>query len=175
MFPPYATITNFMQITEPVTMLTDFALSAASLYFAFLLARILGPWNRVSAWLWCAAFIASSVAALLGGIYHGFRLYFDAPSLRVIWDVIMYSIGVSTGLMIGGIHAAYIQREDGTVKWIVSGASITIVGLIVQRSGFRSHLDFNHNDFYHVIQIAALYLLFRGACTLRDRYTMPTR
>src|SRR6266704_6559988 len=135
------------QITDLVTMLTDFALAAASLYFAFRLARILGPRNRVSAWLWCAAFIASSVAALLGGIYHGFTLQFDASTLRVIWGVLVYAIGVSTGLMIGGVHAAYIQRKEGTVKWITSGALLTLIGLIVQRSGFRSHLDFNHNDF----------------------------
>jgi len=77
--------------------------------------------------------------------------------------------------MAGGIHAAYIQRKEGTVKWISSGALLSIFGLIVQRSGFRSHLDFNHNDFFHVIQIAGFYLLFRGACTLRDRYTVPTR
>ena len=164
-----------MQITEPVTMLTDFALAAAGLYFAFLLARILGPRNRVSAWLWCAAFIASSVAALLGGIYHGFALHFDASTLRFMWNAVIYAIGLSTGLMIGGIHAAYIQRDEGTVKWITSGALVTIIGLIVQRSGFRSHLDFNHNDFYHLIQIAGFYLLYRGACTLRDRYTVPTR
>jgi hypothetical protein len=164
-----------MRITEPVTMLTDFALAAASLCFAFLLARILGPRNRVSAWLWCAAFIASSITALLGGIYHGFTLYFDASTLRFIWGVVIYAIGLSTGLMIGGIHAAYIRREEGTVKWITFGALVTMLGLIVQRSGFRSHLDFNHNDFYHLIQIAGFYLLFRGACTLRDRYTVPTR
>ena len=164
-----------MQITEPVTMLTDFALSAACLCFAILLARIVGPRNRVSAWLWCAAFIASSVAALLGGIYHGFTLQFEASTLRVIWGVLVYAIGVSTGLMIGGVHAACIQREEGTVKWLVSGALITAAGLLVQRSGFRSHRDFNHNDFYHLIQIAGFYFLFRGACTLHDRYTVPTR
>src|SRR5262245_24164146 len=100
-----------MQITDPVTMLTDYALSAASLYFAFRLARMLGPRNRVSAWLWSAAFFASSVAALLGGIYHGFYLHFDALTLRVLWSVTVYAIGLSTGLMIGGIHASHIQRE----------------------------------------------------------------
>jgi hypothetical protein len=175
MVAPLCENLSFMQITDPVTILTDLALSAASLYFAILLARILGPRNRVSGWLWCAAFLASSVAALLGGIYHGFTLYFDAATLRVIWGTVIYAIGVSTGLMVGGIHAAYIQRENGTVKWIVSGALITIIGLIVQRTGFRSHMKFNHNDFYHLIQIAGFYLLFRGATTLRDRYTVPTR
>ena len=164
-----------MQITEPVTMLTDYALSAASLYFALLLARIMGPRNRVSAWLWCAAFLASAIAALLGGIYHGFGTHFDASTLRIIWGAVVYVLGLSSGCMVGGIHAAYIQREDGTVKWITGGVVVTIIGLIVQRTGFRSHMDFNHNDIFHVIQIAAFYLFFRGASTLRDRQAVPTR
>lgn len=164
-----------LQITEPVTMLTDFALAAAGLYFAFLLARILGPRNLVSAWLWCAAFIASSIAALIGGIYHGFALHFDASTLRFMWSAIIYALGLCTGLMVGGIHAAYIQREDGTVKWIALGALVTIIGLIVQRSGFRGHRNFNHNDFYHLIQIAGFYFFFKGAGTLRDRQAVPTR
>jgi len=77
--------------------------------------------------------------------------------------------------MLGGIHAAYMQREDGSVKWIASGVAVTLIGVVVQQTGFRRHLDFNHNDIYHIIQIAAFYLFFRGACTLRDRQTVPTR
>ncbi len=164
-----------MQITEPVTMLTDYALAAASLYFAFLLARIMGPRNRVSAWLWCAAFLASAVAALLGGTYHGFASHFDASALRSIWNVAVFAMGLSSGCMVGGIHAAYVQREEATVKWIASGVAVTLIGIIVQQTRFRSHLDFNHNDIYHILQIVAFYLLFRGACTLRDRQTVPTR
>src|SRR5438128_5652815 len=113
-----------MQITEPVTMLTDYALAAASLYFAYLLARILGPRNRVSAWLWCAAFLASAVAALLGGIYHGLASHFDDSTLLSVWNVLVYMMGFSNGCMIGGIHAAYIQRGDGTVKWITLGVVV---------------------------------------------------
>ena len=164
-----------MQITEPVTMLTDFALAGASLYFALLLARTMGPRNRVSAWLWCAAFLASAVAALLGGIYHGFASHFDTGALRSIWNVAVFVMGLSCGCMVGGIHAAYMQREDGSVKWIASGVAVTLIGVVVQQTGFRRHLDFNHNDIYHIIQIAAFYLFFRGACTLRDRQTVPTR
>jgi hypothetical protein len=163
-----------MQITEPVTMFTDYALAAASLYFAVLLARNMGPRNRVSAWLWCAAFLASAVAALLGGIYHGFALHFDASTRESMWNLLVYATGLSSGCMIGGIHGAYIQREDGTLKWIAAGAAVTVVGLIIQQSGFRHRADFNHNDIFHLIQIAAFYLLFRGACTLRDRQALPT-
>src|SRR3989442_14525779 len=119
-----------MQITEPVTMLTDYALAAASLYFAYLLARILGPRNRVSAWLWCAAFLASAAAALLGGIYHGLASDFDASTLRSIWNVVVFVMGLSGGWMVGGIHAGYFRREGGTAKWI----SYAVLGTLICRT-----------------------------------------
>ena len=158
-----------MQITEPVTMLTDYALAAASLAFAMQLSRTIGPRNRVSAWLWSAGFVTSAVAALAGGTYHGFALDIDDWTHRALWNVIVYTMGVSAGLMIAGCHAAYIRKEDGSMKWILWGIAVTIIGAVVQRSGFRSHLDYNHNDAYHIIQIAGLYFFFKGASRLRDR------
>src|SRR2546426_6139015 len=127
-----------MQITEPVTMLTDYALAAASLYFAYLLARILGPRNRVSAWLWCAAFLASAVAALLGGIYHGLASDFDASTLRSMWNVVVFVMGLSGGCMVGGIHAALVRGRDGTVKSIVSGGLETLSWLSRLHTRFSS-------------------------------------
>lgn len=163
-----------MQITEPVTMLTDYALAAASLAFALLLARLIGPRNRVSARLWCAAFAASAVAAVIGGTYHGFAMYFDERVRRALWNITIYSMGVSGGLMAAGIHSAYIRREDGSMKWLAYGILATLAGAIVQQSGFRSHSDFNHNDAYHVIQIFGLYFLFRCARLLQDRPGIST-
>jgi len=158
-----------MQIIEPVTMLTDYALSAASLAFALQLSRTIGPQNRVSARLWSAGFVTSAIAALVGGTYHGFALNFDDWTHRALWNVIVYTMGVSAGLMIAGCHSAYIRKEDGSVKWMLWGIAVTIVGAVVQRSGFRSHLNYNHNDAYHIIQIAGLYFFFKGASRLRDR------
>ena len=89
-----------------------------------------------------------------------------------MWNVLVYAMGLSNGCMVGGIHAAYIQREDGTVRWIVAGVLVTLAGAIVQQTGFRNRAHFNHNDIYHLIQIAGFYLLFKGACTLRDRQTV---
>jgi uncharacterized protein DUF6962 len=158
-----------MHITEPVTMLTDFALAAASLSFAYLLYGMIGPRNRVSAWLWCAGFLTSAVAAATGATYHGFAVYFDAGTLRAFWNIIMGTMGASAGFWIAGCHAANIQKEDGSRKWMVGGIAVTILGAFVQQSGFRHHADFNHNDAYHMIQILALYLFFKGASRLRDR------
>jgi hypothetical protein len=150
-------------------MLTDAALAAASLVFAYLLSRIIGPRNRVSAWLWCAGFLASAVAASFGATYHGFTSYFDTSTLHTFWSIIMYAMGASTGFWIAGCHAAYITREDGSVKWIAAGIAVTAVGAIVQQTGFRHHSDFNHNDAFHVIQILGLYCFFKAATRLSDR------
>src|SRR5215469_14890670 len=158
-----------MQITEPVTMLTDVALGASGLAFAYLLYRAMGPWNRVSAWLWCAGFITAAVAALFGATYHGFKLYFDAGTMKAFWNVIVYSMGASAALMVAGCHAAYIRKEDGVMKWLIAGIAVTLIGAIVQFSGFRHNLDFNHNDAYHIIQIFGLYLFFKDASRLRGR------
>jgi hypothetical protein len=158
-----------MNINEPVTVLTDAALGASSLAFAFFLYRIMGPHNRVSAWLWCAGFITSAVAALSGATYHGLKLYFDPGTLRALWNVIIYSMGASAGLMVAGCHAAYIKKEDGVIKWLSAGIAVTLIGAVVQLSGFRRNADFNHNDAYHVIQIFGLYFFFKAASRLRDR------
>ena len=158
-----------MHINEPVTMLTDFALAAASLLFAHLLYGMIGPRNRVSAWLWCAGFITSAVAAAIGATYHGFAQYFDPGTLRLFWNIIMCTMGASAGFWIAGCHAAYISKEDGSMKWLGGGIAVTLLGAFVQQTGFRHHSDFNHNDAYHLIQILALYFFFKGASRLRDR------
>ena len=162
-----------MQITEPVTMLTDYALGVANIYFAAALAQTIGSHNRVSAWLWCAAFVGAAIAALAGGTFHGFSLQLSASTFKRLWNVTVFSSGISLGLMAGGVHASYIEKEDGSLKWLISGILLTVAGLIIQSSGFRRREDFNHNDIFHVTQIGASYLLFRFACLLRDRFSLP--
>jgi hypothetical protein len=39
----------------------------------------------------------------------------------------------------------------------------------VQASGVTLHRHFNHNDLFHVIQIGATLVFYRGARRLRDR------
>jgi hypothetical protein len=158
-----------MQIREPVTMLTDFALAAVSFGFAFSLARGIGPRNRVSAWFWCAAFVGCGVAAASGGTYHGFGAYLTTGTLRTLWNLTIFSAGASGAFMTAGIHAAYIKRNDGTVAWLVVGIVVTLVGAAVQQSGFPHLTNFNHNDLYHLIQIPGLFFFFRCAQTVRDR------
>jgi hypothetical protein len=158
-----------MQITEPVTMLTDYTLAAAGLIFAILTSRMIGPRTRVCVWFWCAAFVASAVAAASGGTYHGFAKHLDPGIHRALWNVVMYSMGAAGAFFTAGIHSAYIKREDQTLKWLVLGIVVTLIGGAVQQTGFGRGEPFNHNDRYHLIQIAGLYFWYRCGRTLRDR------
>jgi Family of unknown function (DUF6962) len=53
-------------------------------------------------------------------------------------------------------------------KWILLAVLVSFSAAGIQRSGFTLHKHFNHNDFYHVIQMAAMYLFYVGAKLLRD-------
>jgi hypothetical protein len=39
---------------------------------------------------------------------------------------------------------------------------VSVLAALVQQSGLTLHRNFNHNDLYHVIQLVALWLLYRG-------------
>ncbi len=51
--------------------------------------------------------------------------------------------------------------------WISAGILVSFVAAGIQLSGFTLHQHFNHNDLYHVIQIIAMYLLYRGGKLLQ--------
>jgi hypothetical protein len=181
------------RVNEPVTTLTDYALGAVS---AFLGVRLL----RRSK-LWALAFLALSIAAFLGGTWHGFwqsDALWKATTLAVgvasfgmvagsafatsrgmllrllavfaSVKLLVYSfwmlrhddfvwVVVDTGLALVLVGALYLWRFNG---WMLAGVAISILAGAAQASGFTLHEHFNHNDLYHVIQIAAMVAFYRG-------------
>ena len=65
--------------------------------------------------------------------------------------------------------AAWWRRREESAPWIISGVVVSFAGAGVQASGFALHAHFNHNDLYHVIQMGAFWMLYRGGLLLRDR------
>jgi len=45
---------------------------------------------------------------------------------------------------------------------------LSVIAGLVQASGFTLHQHFNHNDLYHLIQIAGVVLLYHGAKRLQS-------
>lgn len=63
----------------------------------------------------------------------------------------------------------YSKWKHKSAPWLIAGVVVSFAAAGVQMSGFTIHQHFNHNDLYHVIQMGAIYLLYRGAGLLKDR------
>ena len=156
-----------MPISEPVTMLTDYALGAVNLSFALFTLFRITPRNRVTGLLLGLGFLAGATSALVGGTFHGFAAQLGEPGRRLFWNATLLSIGAMAAFLGSGIHAAAVRRPSG--PWIISAVFLTVIGLGIQLTGFGFHQDFNHNDIFHVLQIVAMSLFFNGARHLEDR------
>jgi len=159
--------------TDAITSITDYALAAAGLGFSIAIGRSIGPHNRVSAWFWCAAFIAAAVAAAAGGTFHMLDSATEDAARRPLWTTVLVSMGAFGAFVTAGIHAAYVQRKDGTVQWLVSGVLVTLIGAAVQWLRLPLSQSLDHNGVYHLIQIVGLYLFYRCARTVHDRPALP--
>jgi hypothetical protein len=160
-----------MQITEPVTMLTDYALSAANLSFAILTYTNFNSKNRVTGLLLLLGYLGEAISGFAGGTFHGFAAEFQKAAIQSLWNLTMFSAGATLAFLASAIHAADVHRENG--KWIVAGVVTAVLGLGIQATAFRGKQAFNHNDVFHIVLIAAMYLFFMGARKLRDRVYSP--
>jgi hypothetical protein len=61
---------------------------------------------------------------------------------------------------------AWLRHRAITAPWIIAGVLVTLLGAIIQQSGFTLHEHFNNNDLFHVVQIVGLLLLYRGVLKL---------
>ncbi len=66
---------------------------------------------------------------------------------------------VDTGVALVMVGALYLWRFKG---WMLAGVGISLLAGLAQASGIRLHEHFNHNDLYHVIQIAAMLAFYKG-------------
>lgn len=105
-----------------------------------------------------AVIVAGLVQA---GIYAGWMLFHDA-FLWVIVDYVPAMLAVAV-LMIAA------RRTTPGARWIAAGVLVSFLGAGIQAAGLAPHPHFNHNDLYHVVQMIATWLLYRGGLQLRDR------
>ena len=197
-------------ISEPSTLLTDYALAGVTGWLALRLARrVESQRSRIG---WIVAFAVVALTALLGGTYHGFRL--------PVWPATVALAGVISFAMVAGSaiatiagplrtvvlalavvkfllyeawmlsHEKYVyviadtgaalavvaalhgwalaRRGDAGSRWILAGVAVSLLAAAAQASGFALHRHLNHNDLYHLIQIAAMVLFHRGVGVMRD-------
>lgn len=117
------------------------------------------------------AMVAGSTVAVLSGALKTALFSLAATKLvlytgwMLFHDEFIYVV-IDTGVALGAVALLHLLRFNG---WILAGVAASVAAALVQAGGFAPHQHFNHNDLYHLIQIAAMVLLYRGARRLEDR------
>ena len=208
-----------MSLTEPTTLLTDYALGALCLWLGWKLYVPAASQRQTAVTLWAGAFFATALASFVGGTFHGFTSILGDSTLEGLWKVTVYLTGFSSFFLLSAVllsglpHSlrrwalalstlklvvylawmvthddflfvvydygsamililifqvrAFYKLRSSAVGWIVGGILLSFVGAAIQQSGFSLHRHFNHNDLFHVVQMVAFYLLYRGSEALR--------
>jgi hypothetical protein len=152
-----------MYFSEPLTTLTDYALGAASLYFAIALQQRKVPKSR-SVQLWSLGFFFSAAAAFIGGTFHALKFHVADSVLSTLWNITIALIGAGGAFMGSGVMVSSIHRHHESRPWLLAGVGVTSAGILIQQTNMPLH-----NDIFHCTQILALYLFFSGARLLEDR------
>lgn len=69
------------------------------------------------------------------------------------------------------VLVAWLSRTGGmaaAAAWLTAGVAVSAVAAAIQALRLAPHPHFNHNDLFHVVQMGALYLLYRGGLLLRS-------
>lgn len=135
--------------------LTVFAVGVAALFLfaGAVMATLKGAVRR---WL-------LALAVIKFFIYLGWMTFHDAFRF-VIYDYVPALLGIAA---LAG-HAA-LSRRERFAPWLLAGVAVSFAAAGIQASGLTLHRHFNHNDLYHVVQMGAFWLLYKGGLRLRDR------
>jgi hypothetical protein len=208
-----------LNITEPSTLFTDYALATLCAVLAWRLRAVADVTRQRAVRVWAIAFVATALGSLFGGTYHGFQLVLGESTAAVVWTMTTITIGVAACLLLTAaffgsvpprprqwwltivwaqfvVYVAWMLRHDQffyviveygsamlcvlvlmltprmrrsqAARWIIAGIGVSILAALVQQSGFDLHQHLNHNDLQHLVQMIAVWLLYKGGAVLRD-------
>jgi hypothetical protein len=119
---------------------------------------------------------AAVVAATTGALRRALVAVVVVKLLVYIWTIatkdrfILVMADYGSALVAVAL-AAWLLRPSGLTPaawWIAGGVAVAVVAGVIQWAHLAPHARFNHNDLFHVVQMASLYLLYRGGLLLRD-------
>lgn len=124
-------------MSEPTTVLTDYALGAIALAVAWRIHSV-RPLASTPGRLWAASFLALAVAALVGGTWHGIPRDVLPPVRSLLWSITYVAIGVADLLILAGATRAALTRWTATTVLALLGARfLAYAGLVVGLRDFR--------------------------------------
>jgi hypothetical protein len=125
-----------------------------------------------AAMLWKAAIFSIALASffLLAGCGRAFAVIAVLKLIvtmswmighdQFVWVILDYGI---TLLILGGAQiAGWFRHRLPSAPWALGSVALSVAGALVQQAQINLHAYFNHNDLYHVIQLVALWMLYRA-------------
>jgi hypothetical protein len=142
-------------------------LAGRALWKATLVATGIG-----SACLLAAAVTAATTGslrqALVGLVLVKLTVYLWTIATKDAFVLVIADYGTA---LVAVLLAAWFIRPTGLTPaawWLAAGVAVAVVAGVIQWAHIAPHVRFNHNDLFHVVQMASLYLLYRGGLLLRD-------
>lgn len=97
-------------------------------------------------------------------------------ALFVVWAtvnddlrLVIYDSGLTMlAMLLLASWGAWLQRAP-SAPWILAGVVTAMLAALFQQGRVSIHRYFNQNDLYHVIQMGALYCLYRAGALLHDK------
>jgi len=125
-----------------------------------------------SACLLAAAATAATAGALqrllVGMVVVKLAVYVWTIATKDDFTLIIVDYGAA---LVAVLLAAWFVTPSGLTPaawWITAGVGVAVVAGVIQWAHLAPHVRFNHNDLFHVVQMASIYLLYRGGLLLRD-------
>ena len=128
----------------------SFCFASATIFTAFK-----GGLRRILLWV-VAVKLLAYLWWLIGHDHFKYAIYEYSPTMVAALIIQLY---------------LWMKRKDPAAPWIVAGIAVSFLAASVQMVGVGLHEHFNQNDIYHVVQIAGLYLFYRGGVLVSDRAT----
>ena len=136
---------------EVVTMVTDYLLAATGFGAAMWLwksaAGVPGRW-------WAVAFLATGVAAVLGGTSHGYAPVIDKQTHGLVWRLTYVTLGIANFCVLYGAALAAVPR-----RLLRSAVVILLVRLLAVAVGLIVVAQFRYVLYDYAITLVGLLAL----------------
>ena len=120
-----------------------------------------------------AAMLAGSTYATTRGALQQSLLGLAAAKLAVFWlwtwqDPRFIWVVIDSCTAFALVALLHVLRRDAAWAWIAGGVGLSLAAGGAQAARIDLHAHFNHNDLYHVIQLAAIVAFYRGIRRMAD-------
>lgn len=105
---------------------------------------------------------------LIGTMVAKFAIFAYRAGTRIEYKYVAYEGLLSMAVIIVLQLIALTTQHTLSAKWILAGTALSIAAAGIQLSGFDLHRNLIHNDLYHIVQMIAMYIWYRGGLLLRD-------